>query len=202
MKLIVITTPTFFTEEHEILNALFEEGLEYLHLRKPHTEPILSERLLSLIPEQYHKRIITHDHFYLKEEFNLLGIHLNHRNSEIPDKYSGHISCSCHSIDDIKRRKGLCSYVFLSPIFDSISKSGYHSAYSDTELLRASKDGIIDRKVMALGGISLNNIQHAKDLGFGGAAVLGDLWNRFDPYASATYKDLISHFKKLKKAAE
>lgn len=202
MKLIVITTPTFFTEEHEILNALFEEGMEYLHLRKPHTEAIYSERLLSLIPEQYHKRIITHDHFYLKEEFNLLGIHLNHRNPEIPDKYSGHISCSCHSIDDVKRRKALCSYVFLSPVFDSISKSGYNSNYSDLELLRASKEGVIDRKVMALGGISLDNIQRAKDLGFGGAAVLGDLWNQFDPYTSANYKDLIAHFKKLKKAAE
>ena len=36
-----------------------------------------SERLLTLIPEKYHRRIVTHEHFYLKEEFNLMGIHLN-----------------------------------------------------------------------------------------------------------------------------
>ena len=42
MKLIVITTPTFFTEEDQIITALFEEGLDYLHLRKPGTEPITS----------------------------------------------------------------------------------------------------------------------------------------------------------------
>ena len=39
-----------------------------------------SERLLTLIPEKYHRRIVTHEHFYLKEEFNLMGIHLNARN--------------------------------------------------------------------------------------------------------------------------
>ena len=40
MKLILMTTPSFFVEEHQILNALFEEGLERLHLRKPNTEPV------------------------------------------------------------------------------------------------------------------------------------------------------------------
>ena len=35
MKLIVVTTPTFFVEEDQIINALFEEGLDILHLRKP-----------------------------------------------------------------------------------------------------------------------------------------------------------------------
>lgn len=202
MKLIVITTPTFFTEEDQIITALFEEGLDYLHLRKPGTEPIYAERLLTLIPEQYHKRIVVHDHFYLTEEFNLLGIHLNHRNPEIPTSYKGHISCSCHSIDDVKRRKVLCDYVFLSPIFDSISKNNYSSAYSGSQLMQASKTGIIDRKVIALGGIQSNNIRHVKELGFGGAAVLGDIWNRFDSFNTVSYKSIIDHFKKLKKLAE
>ena len=33
MKLILMTTPYFFVEEHQIINALFDEGLEILHLR-------------------------------------------------------------------------------------------------------------------------------------------------------------------------
>ena len=33
MKLIVVTTPTFFVEEDKIITALFEEGLDILHLR-------------------------------------------------------------------------------------------------------------------------------------------------------------------------
>ena len=34
MKLIVVTAPTFFVEEDKIITALFEEGLDILHLRK------------------------------------------------------------------------------------------------------------------------------------------------------------------------
>ena len=52
MKLILITTPTYFVEEDKIITALFEEGLDTLHLRKPDTAPMFAERLLTLIPEQ------------------------------------------------------------------------------------------------------------------------------------------------------
>ena len=71
MKLIVTTTPTYFVEEDKIITALFDEGLEILHLRKPDTAPVYAERLLTLIPEKYHKRIVVHGHFYLKEEYKL-----------------------------------------------------------------------------------------------------------------------------------
>lgn len=89
MKLIVVTTPTFFVEEDKIITALFEEGLDILHLRKPETPAMYSERLLTLIPEKYHRRIVTHEHFYMKEEFNLMGIHLNARNPKEPHDYDG-----------------------------------------------------------------------------------------------------------------
>ena len=52
MKLIVVTAPTFFVEEDKIITALFEEGLDILHLRKPETPAMYSERLLTLIPEK------------------------------------------------------------------------------------------------------------------------------------------------------
>ena len=47
MKLILITTPTYFVEEDKIITALFEEGLDTLHLRKPDTAPMFAERLLT-----------------------------------------------------------------------------------------------------------------------------------------------------------
>ncbi len=202
MKLILITTPTFFIEEDKILTTLFEEGLDYLHLRKPDTAPMFSERLLTLIPGQYHKRIVTHDHFYLKEEFNLMGIHLNHRNPNPPENYRGHISCSCHSIEEVKKRKGPCNYVFMSPVFNSISKQNYLSTYSAEDIRKAAKENIIDKKVIALGGINDQTIPLIKDYGFGGAAILGDLWNRFDMRINWDYKELINHFRKLKKLAD
>ena len=102
MKLILITRPTYFVEEDKIITTLFDEGLDYLHLRKPDTAPVYAERLLTLIPEKYRKRIVVHGHFYLKEEYNLKGIHLNHRNPIAPDNYTGQISTSCHSLEEVK----------------------------------------------------------------------------------------------------
>ncbi len=48
MKLVLMTKSTFFVEEDKIISSLFEEGLENLHLYKPDSTPIYSERLLSL----------------------------------------------------------------------------------------------------------------------------------------------------------
>ena len=202
MKLILITPPTYFVEEDKIITALFEEGLDILHLRKPDTAPMYAERLLSLIPEQYHKRIVVHGHFYLKDEYRLRGIHLNHRNPNLPDNYKGHVSCSCHSLEEVKERKRDCDYVFLSPVFDSISKLDYHTNFTPEEIRKAHKAGIIDKKVIALGGIDEDNIRQVKDYGFGGAAILGALWDKFDMRCDKDYEFIIEHFKKLKKLAD
>lgn len=202
MKLILITTPTYFVEEDKIITKLFEEGLDILHLRKPETAPVYAERLLTLIPEKYRKRIVVHGHFYLKEEYKLKGIHLNQRNPMPPMDYSGHLSTSCHSLKEIKLQKKKFDYMFLSPIYDSISKPDYNSAFSPEQIRKAAKEGIIDKKVIALGGINEQNILEIKDYGFGGAAIIGGLWNKFDPNFDNNYQPLIEHFKKLKKLAD
>ena len=202
MKLIILTPPDFFVEEDKILSALFEEGLDLLHLRKPGTEPVYSERLLTLLPESHLNQIVVHDHFYLKEEFSLRGIHLNSRNPAPPLGYKGHLSKSFHNMDDLKAEKKHFNYVFLSPIFDSISKSDYTSAFEINALKEAAAKGIIDKKVMALGGITTENIALVKDLGFGGVVILGDLWNRFNIHSTLDYKELINHFRKLRKVAD
>ena len=199
MKLILISPPTYFVEEDKIITALFEEGLDILHLRKPNTAPIYAERLLTLVPEQYHKRIVVHGHFYLKEEFKLKGIHLNSRNPNLPGNYKGHLSCSCHSLEEVKEHKKNCDYVFISPVFDSISKKNYHANYTPEEIRKAHKAGIIDKKVIALGGIDVDNIRQVKEYGFGGAAIMGALWDKFDTCLDKNFGQVIEHFKKLKK---
>lgn len=202
MKLIAITPPNYFVEEDKIITALFEEGLDILHLRKPNTAPMYAERLLTLIPEQYHKRIVVHGHFYLKEEYRLKGVHLNHRNPNLPDNYKGHISRSCHSFEEIKEFKRECDYVLLSPVFDSISKLNYHANYTPEEIRQAHKAGIIDKKVIALGGIDVNNIAEVKSYGFGGVAIMGALWNKFDTCIDRDFTAVLEHFKKLKKLTD
>lgn len=201
MKLILLSTPDFFVEEDTIITALFEEGLDLFHMRKPDSEPIYSERLLSLIPEQWHNRIVVHNHFYLVEEFGLRGIHLSQQHNQLPQNYHGTQSRSMHSLEELHDRANL-DYVFLSPVFDSISYPDRHSAYTPQQLHDATRAGIIDRKVMAAGGVNSETLPLLKDYGFGGAVVLGDLWTRFNIHSGLDYKEVIAHFRKLRKAAE
>lgn len=202
MKLIVVTAPTFFVEEDKIITLLFEEGLDILHLRKPEAPTAYAERLLTLIPEKYHRRIVTHQHFYLKEEFHLMGIHLNARTPREPDNYFGHISCTCHTIDEVQQKKHNFDYVFLGPVFDCITKQGVRSGFSAEELRTARRKRIIDNKVMALGGITPDNILEIKDFGFGGAVIMGDLWTKFNASTDRDYLNVIRHFKRLKEMAD
>lgn len=195
-----MTRPDFFVEEHQILNALFDEGLEILHLRKPDTEPVYSERLLSLIPTVYHKNIVVHDHFYLKNEYGLKGIHLNSRNLQLPRNYKGFISCTCQSGDELKERTRRFDYVFLSPIFDNSEEEGFNRSFSAATLEKMAQKRIINRKVMAMGGVELSNISLLESIGFGGAVVLGDIWKRFDIHNNTDFKEIITHFRKLRKA--
>lgn len=200
MKLIILTKSTFFVEEDKILTTLFEEGLENLHLYKPGSEPVFSERLLTLLPEDYYKRITVHDHFYLREEFGLRSIHLNTPDTELPYGYRGSYSCTCRTINELKEAKRHASYVFLKTIFDSQSNPSDKQTHTLEELKEASKRGFIDRHVYAMGGINLDNIRQMRDLGFGGVVVCGDLWNRFNIHQGQDFKDLIAHFLKLQKA--
>lgn len=202
MKLILITPPTYFVEEDKIITALFEEGLDILHLRKPNTAPIFAERLLSLIPEQYHKRIVVHGHFYLKDEYRLKGVHLSNRNPQIPDSYKGHISRSCHSLEEIKEHKRNCDYVLFSPEFNDASPKAYNTNYTHEELRKAHKAGIIDKKVIALGGIDIDNVRKVKEYGFGGVAIMSAIWDQFNTCTDCDYTQLIEYFKKLKKLVD
>jgi thiamine-phosphate pyrophosphorylase len=202
MKLILITSPTYFVEEDKIITALFEEGLDVLHLRKPDTAPMYAERLLTLIPEQYHKRIVVHGHFYLKEEFHLRGIHLSDRNPSLPDEYKGQISCSCHTFEEVSRRKSEYDYVFLSPVFSNDNMDTLRPAFTTDELRLGARNGIIDKHVIALGGIQADNVLRLKDYNFGGAALCDDIWSKFDRCSTHDFSHLIDHFRRIKKLVD
>jgi len=200
MKLILITCPDFFVEEDKILTTLFEEGLDILHLRKPNSEPVYCERLLSLMPEQFRRKIVVHDHFYLRDEFGLMGIHLSKRHPQAPASYDGPVTRTCYDLQSTVEQKPLCEYVLLRNIFDSISEDWNKASFTSDELRNATRQGIIDHRVIAEGGVCLNNIDQVREWGFGGVAIRGDLWNHFDVHSQKDYKDLIAHFRKLRKA--
>ena len=178
MHFIVITEPQFTDNEATTIVQLLRWGVDLLHLRKPESSADELQKLVEAIPTAYHNRLVLHDHFDLAAHFTPHGLHLNRRNSVLPPNHKGAISQSCHSLDEVKVYKTNCDYVFLSPIFNSISKQGYASSFTSDTLSEAKKHGIIDQKVVALGGITASNIDKIRYYGFGGVALLGDIWNR------------------------
>ena len=98
MKLVIMTKSTFFVEEDKILATLFDEGMDSLHLYKPDSSPMYSERLLTLLPEDYYRKITVHEHFYLKSEYNLGGIHIDRPEEVVPKGYKGQVSRTCTDI--------------------------------------------------------------------------------------------------------
>lgn len=202
MKLAVMTKSTFFVEEDKILATLFDAGLDNLHLYKPESSPIYSERLLSLLPENTYDKITVHGHFYLKEEYHLAGIHIDDKTETVPEGYKGHISYTCHNIEDLKDARKKYSYVFLGNIFNSLSDSSQKSDITLKDLEDAAYKGLINKKVYALGGMDMDKIKIARELGFGGVVVCGDLWNKFDIHNQMDYKELISHFERLRKMVD
>ncbi len=195
MTLIVITRPDFYPAEAEQIELLLRQGLDVLHLRKPEASPQEVAALLDKVPADLHSHIVLHEHFELSKRYAVRGLHLNRRHPQIPVGFLGQVSRSCHSFEEVMLWKPACDYLFLSPIYDSISKQGYASAFSPQQLAEASRQGIIDRKVIALGGITPRHFPELKAWGFGGAALLGDVWNQ-------PQELFLSHFIKIKKEAE
>ena len=157
------------------------------HLRKPSWTIDETRGYLDKINPKFYSRIFPHDHYELFREYGLKGIHINERNSDYNDelkKQSIPKSVSAHSIleADVYAINKFDD-VLLSPIFDSISKSGYSSAFNEEELklfLEKSRES----EVIALSGVSSENLMQCKELGFDGVAVLGAIWNSPQPLES------------------
>lgn len=198
MRIIVISAPDFLPGEAAAVTALLDAGAWRVHVRKPEADAESIARLLEHIPAALYSRISLHDHHELAARFGVGGVHLNSRNPSVPDGFGGMVSRSCHSIAELSQYSSVCDYMFLSPIFDSISKSGYASRFSLEEIRRRivagsdvatarmdvmSSDGncrSVDwGRVFALGGVCPDNVRLLEDVGFGGAAVLGCIWEPF-----------------------
>lgn len=194
MELMVITRPDFFEGESEAIRMLLDEGLEFLHIRKPVSTPEQVEQLLKQIPGKYYNRIVLHEHVDLALRYELRGFHVNRRTTEHVPYYKWEVSTSVHSLEELKKKKGSYEYLFLSPVFDSISKTGYHSAFTPGQLRQAREHFVLDYGIIALGGVTADRVGMLRMLGFGGVAVLGDVWDHFGQ------PDFLEHFRQLLRA--
>ena len=176
--MILITEPDFIPDEEKFINAFFNEGLEILHLRKPEATALQMHELISKIDEKFHSRIMIHSHYELFETFKIRGVHFT-ENSKGQIRSYEKVQCkkslAVHELSDLKCVDNSIDYVFLSPLFSSVSKAGYSKQWN-FESIKAELSEYRNFKVMALGGITLDNVKQVKELGFDDFALLGSIW--------------------------
>ncbi|MGM9846652.1 MAG: thiamine phosphate synthase [Muribaculaceae bacterium] len=169
-KIILFTSPSEVTGEAEMLTLLLQNGLNYLHIRKPEWSKENIGNLIAKIPACYHPKIKLHDCYELAEHFDV-GVCLNSRNTSVPNCIK-HISKGTHSMQETADAENY-DYVFISPVYDSISKAGYMSNSSLIETANITGK----TNLVALGGVKLSNLKEIRRKGFYGGAILGDIWD-------------------------
>lgn len=207
MKLIVISNSGIMENEAIIVTKLFEAGLETFHLRKHKTSTKKTRDLISAIPSHFHNRIVIHSHHNLARYFKLKGIHLTKTHKKrkfrtwlilkLIKLKNPHIIIST-SYDTIGKlfehsESYNYNYVFLSPIFESIT-SKFQGGYTTHSL----KSALIksEYKVIARGGVDINAIEKAHEIGFEGLAFYNSIWKRKDPVGE--FNAIVEKFLELK----
>lgn len=218
-RLVVITTPDFFPGEAVLLEGLLEAGLEKLHLRKPGATDEELEGLLRQLSPGWYSRLVLHGNRELAEKYGIPQIHCQaatwRDGSRVAGKEIVH-SLSLHSWEEFgqleneltdkkagKQEGGYepgfdhgpgydIEYVWMSPLFDSISKPGYLACSGLLQGLSADQPRRI--KVIGLGGIDAETILPVIRYGWDGAAVLGWIWE--EPLMA------VKRFEKLKNIIE
>ncbi|WP_312176300.1 thiamine phosphate synthase [Chryseobacterium sp.] len=180
--IIIITPEKIVANETEVINELFHEGLDLLHIRKPFMNLEEMKDFIQKINSEFHHRLVLHSHYDLAESYNISRHHFreidrhNELYKSLTDKTT---STSVHDIETFNELSKNWEYAFISPVFPSISKKGYGK---DSEILNdIKKRDHSNVKLIALGGINEDNIHIISDNNVDGVALLGAIWENNQP---------------------
>jgi thiamine-phosphate pyrophosphorylase len=184
--MILITNPISVPNEISLIHSLFAEGLELLHVRKPDFSETEMKAFLLEIGLEFRTKFVLHNHYHLADELNIKRFHFSEKErirlTTTPYKFLKPVrykSTATHSIEDFNSLENNFEYAFLSPIYSSISKPDYVSKINHLEEIKNRTN--FSTKLVALGGISAENIQQTLANGFDDIALLGAIWNSNNP---------------------
>ncbi|MEI6947601.1 thiamine phosphate synthase [Paraflavisolibacter sp. H34] len=172
-RIIVITPPGELPGETELYEQLLRQGLQRLHLRKPGWPKDRLLQLAQAVAPRWRHRLVVHHQPEVAVAAGLGGLHCSL--GQLGGAPGGGISLSCsvHHWAEAEAAAPLCDYLFVSPVFDSLSKSGY----AQNSALHQVPEPLKSQRLFALGGITDKNLHRVRAMGYYGAALLGYLWN-------------------------
>lgn len=180
--IIVITPEEFVQNEAEIINELFLEGLDFLHIRKPFVNSEEITDFIQKINPEFHHQLVLHSHHHLAEDFNISRFHFREidRENGLHQSFKDEIiSTSVHDIQTFNELNEDWEYAFISPVFPSISKKGYGENSTILKSIKNRNNSNV--KLVALGGINDKNINEVFESQVDGVALLGSIWESEEP---------------------
>lgn len=180
--IIVITPEDIVQNETELINELFQEGLNLLHIRKPFINAEEMTDFIQKIDSKFHSQLVLHSHYDLTENFNISRFHfreIDKQNGLFQSFTDKIISTSVHDIESFNHLNKEWEYAFISPVFPSISKKGYGE--NSTILNDIKKRDNSNVRLIALGGINEKNVNEVFESKVDGVALLGAIWESDEP---------------------
>lgn len=191
-QLSVITAASFWDGEVSLLNGLLEAGLIKLHIRKQGAAAGALESLLDQLAPRWAAQLVLHGSRVLARQYGIPQVHtpLQEWLAGEPDGRTDvgvgagpgtRVSLSLHSWEEYQQVAAHpcvaeVEYVWISPLFDCISKPGYLAG----EGLLAGLPPARPRtpRILGLGGVDAATLPRLVRDGWDGAAVLGYLWEQ------------------------
>lgn len=188
-RCVVITREQLSLEEVEPIVAILDSGCWRVHIRKPNADRGLLRAYLDVLCKRVDvKRLSMHYYHDIAVEYGFGGLHG-------ATTVEGVVrSVSCHSLEEAVDAQGVVDYLFLSPVFDSISKQGYKAAIDIDKAGALIKKGL-QSEVVALGGIEKSNLPLLEKAGFSSIALLGAVWRDGNAKAPDNFKELIEKWR-------
>jgi thiamine-phosphate pyrophosphorylase len=172
-RVVLITRPQAVAGEAEACAAaLAAHPLLIIHLRKPRWPLAALAWWCADVPPALRSRISVHADETTARQLGVGGHHQREATATVDLRASR----SCHRVEELPAARAAgCAYVFLSPVFPSISKPGYgREALAGWAAALAAAP--VRPPVLALGGISPERMPALAAAGFAGGAVLGWAW--------------------------
>lgn len=181
--ILVITPETIVPNEPEIINQMFHEGLDLLHIRKPWINKEEMVDFINGIDHSFYDQLVLHTHYELGKEYSISRFHFREQDRKEgkykPLMIENIISTSVHNITTYNILEKEWEYAFISPFFPSISKKGYGVDSTVMDSVRQRNNPEV--KLIGLGGIDADHIHEAFDAGVDGVALLGAIWESNEP---------------------